>query len=110
MSAFGKRNGVGGSRPSFGVAKPIGSVMGQSQDNFAYIPIQTYLAIYGARQGIDIFIQARGADWMERTQDEARIPGGVRTQEAGSGRSGEALGHAPMHPSSRPQRTTLMRA
>lgn len=55
-----------------GVAKPIGSVMGQSQDNFAYIPIQTYLAIYGARQGIDIFIQARGADWMERTQDEAR--------------------------------------
>jgi putative ABC transport system permease protein len=55
-----------------GVAKPIGSAMGQSQDNFAYIPIQTYLAIYGARLGIDIFVQARGADWMERTQDEAR--------------------------------------
>lgn len=55
-----------------GVAKPIGSVMGESQDNFAYIPIQTYLAIYGARQGIDIYVQARGADWMDRTQDEAR--------------------------------------
>lgn len=55
-----------------GVAKPIGSVMGQSQDNFAYIPIQTYLAIYGARQGIDIYVQARGAEWMDRTQDEAR--------------------------------------
>jgi putative ABC transport system permease protein len=55
-----------------GVAKPIGSVMGQSQDNFAYIPIQTYLAIYGAREGLDIYVQARGADWMQRTQDEAR--------------------------------------
>jgi putative ABC transport system permease protein len=55
-----------------GVAKPIGSVFGQSQDNFAYIPIKTYLAIYGARNGIDIYVQARGADWMSRTQDEAR--------------------------------------
>jgi putative ABC transport system permease protein len=56
-----------------GVAKPIGSVLGQSQDNFAYIPIQTYLKIYGARNGIDINVQARGAEWMERTQDEARV-------------------------------------
>jgi putative ABC transport system permease protein len=56
-----------------GVAKPLGSAFGQSQDNFVYIPIQTYLAIYGARQGIDINVQARGPEWMERTQDEARV-------------------------------------
>jgi putative ABC transport system permease protein len=55
-----------------GVAKPIGSVLGQSQDNFAYIPIQTYFKIYGAYDGIWINIQARGADWMERTQEETR--------------------------------------
>jgi putative ABC transport system permease protein len=55
-----------------GVAKRIGSALGQSQDNFAYIPIHTYLKIYGAREGIDINVQARGADWMQRTQDEAR--------------------------------------
>jgi putative ABC transport system permease protein len=55
-----------------GVAKPIGSVLGQSQDNFAYIPIQTYLKIYGARDGIYINVQARGAEWMARTQDETR--------------------------------------
>ncbi|MGB7844062.1 MAG: ABC transporter permease [Candidatus Acidiferrum sp.] len=55
-----------------GVAKTIGSVLGQSQDNFAYIPIQTYFKIYGAYDGIWINIQARGAEWMERTQDEAR--------------------------------------
>jgi putative ABC transport system permease protein len=55
-----------------GVAKPIGSAMGQSQDNFTYIPIQSYLKVYGARDGVTINIQTRGAEWMERTQDEAR--------------------------------------
>ena len=56
-----------------GVAKPIGTVLGQSQDNFAFIPIETYIKIYGAYGGIWIDIQARGAEWMERTQDEARV-------------------------------------
>jgi putative ABC transport system permease protein len=55
-----------------GIAKAIGTVFGQSQDNFAYIPIQTYFKIYGAYDGIWINIQARSAEWMERTQDEAR--------------------------------------
>jgi putative ABC transport system permease protein len=56
-----------------GVAKPIGTVLGQSQDNFAYIPVETYIKIYGAYDGIWINIQARGPEWMERTQDEARV-------------------------------------
>jgi putative ABC transport system permease protein len=56
-----------------GVAKPIGTVLGQSQDNFAYIPVETYIKIYGAYEGIWINVQARGAEWMERTQDEARV-------------------------------------
>jgi putative ABC transport system permease protein len=55
-----------------GIAKPIGSVFGQSQDNFAYIPIQTYFKMYGTQETIWVNIQARGAEWMERTQDEAR--------------------------------------
>jgi putative ABC transport system permease protein len=56
-----------------GVAKPIGTVLGQSQDNFAYIPVETYIKIYGAYEGIWINVQARGPEWMERTQDEARV-------------------------------------
>jgi len=56
-----------------GVAKPIGTVLGQSQDNFAYIPVETYIKIYGAYDGLWINIQARGPEWMERTQDEARV-------------------------------------
>ena len=55
-----------------GIAKPIGSVLGQSQDNFAYIPIQTYFKMYGTQETIWVNIQARGAEWMDRTQDEAR--------------------------------------
>ncbi len=56
-----------------GVAKPIGTVLGQSQDNFAYIPIETFLKIYGSNRSLAINIQARGAEWMARTQEEARV-------------------------------------
>jgi len=56
-----------------GVAKPIGTVLGQSRDNFAYIPVETYIGIYGAFDGIWVNIQARGPEWMDRTQDEARV-------------------------------------
>ncbi|HKF01205.1 MAG TPA: ABC transporter permease [Candidatus Sulfotelmatobacter sp.] len=55
-----------------GIAKTIGTAFGQSQDNFAYIPIQTYFKIYGTNETVWLNIQARGAEWMERTQDEAR--------------------------------------
>ncbi len=56
-----------------GVAKPIGTVLGRSQDNFAYIPIQTFLKIYGsANRSLSINIQSRGPEWMAQTQDEAR--------------------------------------
>ena len=55
-----------------GIAKIIGSAFGQSQDNFAYIPIQTYFKMYGTQETIWLNIQARGPEWMERTQDEAR--------------------------------------
>jgi putative ABC transport system permease protein len=55
-----------------GIAKTIGTAFGQSQDNFAYIPIQTYLKMYGTGDTIWLNIQARGPEWMDRTQDEAR--------------------------------------
>ncbi|HYL86691.1 MAG TPA: ABC transporter permease [Candidatus Angelobacter sp.] len=55
-----------------GIAKTIGTAFGQSQDNFAYIPIQTYFKMYGTQDTIWLNIQSRGAEWMERTEDEAR--------------------------------------
>ncbi len=56
-----------------GVAKAIGSVMGQPQDNFVYIPVQTWFKIYGTHTDrFSINIQARGPEWMQQTMDEAR--------------------------------------
>jgi putative ABC transport system permease protein len=56
-----------------GIAKTVGTAFGQSQDNFAYIPIQTYFKMYGNNDTIWLNIQARGAEWMEQTQEEARV-------------------------------------
>ncbi len=57
-----------------GVMKEIGSALGQSQDRYAYIPIQTFLKTYSANgRSLDINIQARSPEWMERTQEEARV-------------------------------------
>jgi putative ABC transport system permease protein len=56
-----------------GVAKKIGNTFGQSQDNFVYIPIETWLKIYGRNNdGMAINVQARGPEWLGRTQDEVR--------------------------------------
>jgi putative ABC transport system permease protein len=55
-----------------GVAKPLGSALGQSQDGFVYIPIQTWMKVYGSHRSLSINVQARGAEWIARTQDEAR--------------------------------------
>ncbi len=56
-----------------GVAKAVGTVFGQSQDNFVYMPVRTFLKVYGEHdRSLSINIQARGPEWMERTQDEAR--------------------------------------
>jgi putative ABC transport system permease protein len=56
-----------------GVAKKIGNTLGQSQDNFVYIPIETWLKIYGRNYTLSVNIQARGPEWMARTEEEARM-------------------------------------
>ncbi len=56
-----------------GVAKPLGTALGQSQDGFAYIPIETWLKIYGTNQSLSINVQARGPELMEQTKEEARM-------------------------------------
>ena len=56
-----------------GVCKPVGTAFGQSQDNFVYIPVRSWLKIYGQRQSLSINVQARGAEYMERTREEARV-------------------------------------
>ena len=57
-----------------GVAEPIGSAFGQSQDNYMIIPMSTFLK--GWHRQIDwptIFIQAPNAEMMNASEDEARM-------------------------------------
>jgi putative ABC transport system permease protein len=43
------------------------------QDSFVYVPIETFLKIYGSNRSLSINIQCRNTDWMARTQEEARV-------------------------------------
>ena len=57
-----------------GVAEAIGSAFGQSQDNYMMIPYQTYRKEWHRqRDWITIFVQARNAEIMDASQDEARM-------------------------------------
>ncbi len=56
-----------------GVAKPKGSVFGQSLDNFVIVPSGIYFQIYGSRSGISYLAKAQSREVMEQAQDEARM-------------------------------------
>ena len=57
-----------------GVAVAKGTVLGQSQDNFVMIPLGTYRKEWLAPQdSVGIFVQAKGPEWTEAAQDEARV-------------------------------------
>lgn len=57
-----------------GVGKPLGSVLGQSQDSYVQIPLGTFLKSYfRPDDSLLVFVQARDAELIEAAQDEARM-------------------------------------
>ena len=57
-----------------GVARALGTVFGQSQDNFILIPFGSYQKAWaGPLDSIRIFVQARSAEVVDAAQDEARL-------------------------------------
>ena len=56
-----------------GVAKKLGSVFGQSRDNFVMIPIETFIKIYGGRRGIGFNALAVDRLHLNAAQDEVRM-------------------------------------
>jgi putative ABC transport system permease protein len=57
-----------------GVAKELGTVLGQSRDNFVMLPLSTYRKeLLTPDDSITIFIQARSQEWMPAAEDEARV-------------------------------------
>jgi putative ABC transport system permease protein len=56
-----------------GVARTLGSVFGQSQDNFVMIPIESYFKTYGSRNGIRILAKANTQEQLNAAEDEVRV-------------------------------------
>ena len=57
-----------------GTFERIGSVLGQDQDNFAVIPMSTYMRIRGSRSSVILQIKAAGGEQVfDRAIDEARV-------------------------------------
>jgi putative ABC transport system permease protein len=57
-----------------GVAAPLGSAFGQSQDNYMIMPISTYRkGWHKADDWITIFVQAPSQELMQASEDEARM-------------------------------------
>jgi putative ABC transport system permease protein len=56
-----------------GIAKKIGSVFGQSQDNFVQIPLTTFQDVFDARPSLNVSIQAWNAAQMPLLEDEVRV-------------------------------------
>jgi putative ABC transport system permease protein len=56
-----------------GVAKSLGSVFGQSQDNFVMIPIDSYFKAYGSQKGIDLIAKAIDQQHLNQAKDEVTM-------------------------------------
>jgi putative ABC transport system permease protein len=57
-----------------GTFEPIGSVLGQDQDTFMIIPLNTYLRIRGARNSLTLEIKAAGSQQLfQQAQDDVRV-------------------------------------
>ena len=57
-----------------GTFQKLGSVLGQDQDNFVVIPLNTFLKVRGSRSSLTLEIKAAGGDQnFEAAQDEARV-------------------------------------
>jgi putative ABC transport system permease protein len=75
VNPLGKTVRPGGSEYEIvGVAKELGTVLGQSRDNFILIPLGTYRKEWlHLDDSIMIFIQARDPEAMPAAEDEARV-------------------------------------
>ncbi len=56
-----------------GIAKALGSVFGNSMDNFVMVPIESYFKKYGNRGGIAMVAKAIDQQRLTEAQDEARV-------------------------------------
>jgi putative ABC transport system permease protein len=56
-----------------GVSKKKGAAFGQSLDEFAVIPLGSYMRLFGARQSLQLMVKPRDATLAQYARDEARV-------------------------------------
>ncbi len=56
-----------------GVLREQGTVLGQSQDDVAWIPLKLYEKMFGRNRSIDLWVQAASLETFEQTQEEVRL-------------------------------------
>ncbi|MCP4566408.1 MAG: FtsX-like permease family protein [FCB group bacterium] len=57
-----------------GVAKKRGSMLGNNQDNFAFIPLTTHIKLFGKpRHNFNLAIKSNTIEGIEDTMDQARV-------------------------------------
>ncbi|UCF05763.1 MAG: ABC transporter permease [bacterium] len=61
-----------------GVVQDQGTVFGESRNRFAYIPISTFLKMYGARTSLDIKVKAADIRLLQQAIDEATMAMRIR--------------------------------
>ncbi len=78
-SAIGKKIKIGDRHfLVIGVVKNLGSVLGQSRNRFVYVPVTTYLKMYGSRRSIEIKVRAADIRFMQQAIDEATMAMRIR--------------------------------
>src|SRR5512139_2659481 len=56
-----------------GVAEKKGAIFGESQDNFLWMPLTTFMKFYGARRSFSIQAEAQTMPVFEAAQDQVRV-------------------------------------
>jgi putative ABC transport system permease protein len=74
MEPLGKEIDVDGHMLKvIGVAEKKGVVFGESQDNFLYMPISTFMKLYGSRRSFSVQAEAASMSLFEAAQDQVRV-------------------------------------
>jgi len=74
MEPIGKEIDVDGHPVKvIGVAEKKGAVFGESQDNFLWMPLTTFMKFYGARRSFSIQAEAQSMPVFEAAQDQVRV-------------------------------------
>src|SRR5207244_5100950 len=56
-----------------GVSEKKGTVLGQSQDSFAIIPLGQFQMLFGSRRSLELMVKARDVTNLQAAQDEALV-------------------------------------